>query len=46
MSEPIDCGRVTVADDVTRRKVAHAVALAFDLTLPSDVRLIIGGFDT
>jgi len=46
VSEPIDCGRVTVADDVTRRKVAHAVALAFDLTLPSDVRLIIGGFDT
>jgi len=40
--DAIECGRVTAMDEATKRKVSHAVALAFDLTLPSDVRLIIG----
>ncbi len=46
MRDEVECGRVTVIDDETQRKVSHAVALAFDLTLPSDVRLIIGDVNT
>ncbi len=42
VSKPVLCGTVKATDDQTRRNIAHAVALAFDLTLPSDVRLIIG----
>ena len=44
--DEIECGRVTAMDEETKRKVSHAVALAFDLTLPSDVRLIIGDVNT
>ncbi len=42
VSQPIECGVVTAEDEQVQRNIAHAVALAFDLTLPSDVRQIIG----
>ncbi|MDX8402185.1 MAG: adenylate/guanylate cyclase domain-containing protein [Mariprofundaceae bacterium] len=42
VSQPIECGVVRAEDEQVRRNIAHAVALAFDLTLPSDVRQIIG----
>ncbi len=42
VSQPIRCGRVSSSDHAVRRNIAHAVALAFDLTLPSDVRQVIG----
>jgi len=42
VSQPIRCGRISSADAAIRRNIAHAVALAFDLTLPSDVRQVIG----
>jgi len=42
VSLPIRCGRIKAADENEQRNIAHAVALAFDLTLPSDVRHIIG----
>jgi len=45
VSQPIQCGVVKAVADETRRNIAHAVALAFDLTLPSDVRDVIGDFD-
>ncbi len=46
VKDEVECGRVTVVDEATQRKVSHAVALAFDLTLPSDVRLTIGDVHT
>jgi len=46
VKDPLECGRVRAIDEITQRKVSHAVALAFDLTLPSDVRLIIGDVNT
>jgi len=42
VSQPMRCGRVRPVEESVQRNIAHAVALAFDLTLPSDVRLIIG----
>jgi len=42
VSQPMKCGSVKPASEDARRNIAHAVALAFDLTLPSDVRHIIG----
>jgi len=45
VSQPISCGRVSSSDDSVRRNIAHAVALAFDLTLPSDVRMVIGDIE-
>ncbi len=42
VSQPMQCGSVKPASEEARRNIAHAVALAFDLTLPSDVRHIIG----
>ncbi|HKI61187.1 MAG TPA: adenylate/guanylate cyclase domain-containing protein [Mariprofundaceae bacterium] len=42
VSQPLQCGSVRPGDDEVVRNIAHAVALAFDLTLPSDVRHIIG----
>lgn len=42
VSQAIRCGTVGSSVIAVRRNVAHAVALAFDLTLPSDVRQIIG----
>lgn len=45
VSQPIRCGRVSSRDAAVRRNIAHAVALAFDLTLPSDVRQVIGDFE-
>jgi len=46
VKDEVECGRVTMNDEEVQRKVSHAVALAFDLTLPSDVRLIIGDVNT
>jgi len=40
--KPMDCGYVRVVDEKTRTNIRHAIALAFDLTLPSDVRQIVG----
>jgi len=40
--EPMGCGYVKVVDEKTRTNIRHAIALAFDLTLPSDVRQIVG----
>lgn len=45
VSQPIRCGRVRSIDQAIKRNIAHAVALAFDLTLPSDVRQIIGDIE-
>ncbi|HKI59465.1 MAG TPA: adenylate/guanylate cyclase domain-containing protein, partial [Mariprofundaceae bacterium] len=45
VSQPISCGRVSSSDNGVRRNIAHAVALAFDLTLPSDVRMVIGDIE-
>ncbi len=45
MSQPIRCGKVSSSENAVRRNIAHAVALAFDLTLPSDVRQIIGDIE-
>jgi class 3 adenylate cyclase len=42
VSQPISCGRVSSSNAAVRRNIAHAIALAFDLTLPSDVRMVIG----
>ncbi len=42
VSQPLRCGKVSSSDAGVRRNIAHAVALAFDLTLPSDVRQVIG----
>ncbi|MCF7821440.1 MAG: HAMP domain-containing protein [Mariprofundaceae bacterium] len=42
VSKPIRCGTIRAAEESAQRNIAHAVALAFDLTLPSDVRDIIG----
>ncbi len=42
ISEPMECGSVRAVDEKMRNNIRHAVALAFDLTLPSDVRQIVG----
>jgi len=42
VSKPLRCGRVKPVEESAQRNISHAVALAFDLTLPSDVRQIIG----
>ncbi|MDT8375658.1 MAG: adenylate/guanylate cyclase domain-containing protein [Mariprofundaceae bacterium] len=42
VSKPMRCGTVSPVEESAQRNIAHAVALAFDLTLPSDVRQIIG----
>ncbi len=38
ISEPMECGSVRAVDKKIQTNIRHAVALAFDLTLPSDVR--------
>ncbi|MDX8383257.1 MAG: adenylate/guanylate cyclase domain-containing protein, partial [Ghiorsea sp.] len=40
--DPLQCGVVSMLDDTKRRDLAYAVAQAFDMTLPTDVRMIIG----
>jgi len=42
VSEPLRCGVVNASDETKRRDLAFAVAEAFDMTLPTDVRMIIG----
>ena len=41
-SEPVECGRLHCVDEMILDNIRHAVALAFDITLPSNVRHIIG----
>ncbi|MDX8382898.1 MAG: adenylate/guanylate cyclase domain-containing protein, partial [Ghiorsea sp.] len=40
--DPLRCGIVSVLDDTKKRDLSYAVAQAFDMTLPTDVRMIIG----
>ncbi|MDQ6988546.1 MAG: adenylate/guanylate cyclase domain-containing protein [Mariprofundaceae bacterium] len=40
--DPLRCGVVSALDETKRRDLAYAVAQAFDMTLPTDVRMIIG----
>jgi len=40
--EPVECGNISVADEKNRANIRHAIALAFDLTLPSEVRQMVG----
>jgi adenylate cyclase len=42
VSKAVECGIVRVVDAELQRNLAHAVALAFDLTLPSEVRILVG----
>jgi adenylate cyclase len=42
VSKQVECGIVRVVDAELQRNLAHAVALAFDLTLPSEVRILVG----
>jgi len=45
VQDAIECGCVLVKDHKLQRKIEHAVALAFDLTLPSDIRVKVEGID-
>lgn len=38
VSTPMECGRLTATGKAVRRDIEHAVALAFDATLPSEIR--------
>ncbi len=40
--EPMGCGYIRVTDEKIQTNIRHAIALAFDLTLPSDVRQVVG----
>jgi len=42
VSEPLRCGVVKIAEDMLIDDMCSAVGLAFDLTLPTNVRTIIG----
>ena len=42
VSKLVECGIVRVIDAELQHNLAHAVALAFDLTLPSEVRMLVG----
>lgn len=42
VSEPLRCGVVKVEDAILAQEIRYAVATAFDMTLPTDVRLMIG----
>lgn len=46
VSQPIHCGKVRAVDEEVQQKIAHAIALVFDLTLPSDVRQVIGDLES
>jgi class 3 adenylate cyclase len=46
VKDTIECGRIHAESDDVVRKVSHAIALAFDLTLPSDVRTMVGDMNT
>jgi len=39
--EPVECGNIKAADEEMKTNIRHAIALAFDLTLPSEVRQIV-----
>ena len=41
VSRPVECGIVTAADEEMERSLHHAVALALDLTLPSELSAIV-----
>jgi len=40
--EPMECGSIKVMNEKIQTNIGHAIALAFDLTLPSDIRHIVG----
>ncbi|MDQ6958345.1 MAG: adenylate/guanylate cyclase domain-containing protein [Mariprofundaceae bacterium] len=40
--QPVECGSIKATDGKIQTNIGHAIALAFDLTLPSDVRQIVG----
>jgi len=42
VSDPLQCGVVQAVDESLQQEIRYAVATAFDLTLPTDVRLMIG----
>jgi len=42
VSEPLRCGAVKINNDVLIHDMCSAVALAFDMTLPTDARMVIG----
>jgi len=42
VSAPLRCGTVKISNDVLMNDMCSAVALAFDMTLPTDARMIIG----
>jgi len=46
IKDPIECGRIRANNQVTEHQVLAAVALAFDLTLPTDIRRVIGDINT
>lgn len=46
VSQPIHCGKVRAVDEGIRDKISHAIALVFDLTLPSNVRQVIGNLES
>lgn len=45
VSEPMECGILQAEGEEALRDVKHAVALAFDLTLPSDMRQMVGDLE-
>ncbi|HKJ84123.1 MAG TPA: adenylate/guanylate cyclase domain-containing protein, partial [Mariprofundaceae bacterium] len=42
VSDPMECGKLQPKGEESLRNIKHAVALAFDLTLPSGMRQIVG----
>ena len=42
VSEPLQCGVVKVTNEDLRKDISYAVAMAFDMTLPTDARMMIG----
>ncbi len=45
VAEPLRCGVAKIADETLMHNMCYAVAQAFDLTLPTDVRMIIGDIE-
>ena len=45
VAEPLRCGTVKIVDETLHHDMCYAVALAFDSTLPTDVRMIIGDIE-
>ena len=45
VSDPLRCGIVKIVDDTLYHDMCISVAMAFDTTLPTDVRMIIGDIE-